>query len=233
MKLIRRNGLLLVVVGSMALLPTLNASTIYNNSVNDLSVRFNPGTTEVGDEILLGGTDRYLTTFSFEYYGTNTASPGNITFSGAVQARVKFYQNDGPLFNTYATPGTVIFDSDWFGGFGPTARSTLVFTAGSDFPLAGLYLPVSSNMTWSVQFRNLGATDEVGVDLYSPPTVGGNYPDYWDHSSGWELKTNAVAVDFASKMDATVPEPSPVVLSTLGGVGLLLLSRFVRRKRRS
>src|SRR5258708_2625551 len=161
MKLIRRNVLLLLVtVGSILCSPTLRATPIYDNSVNDLSTRFNPGTTEVGDEILLGSTERYLTNFSFEYYGTNTASPGNLAFAGPVQARIRFYQNDGAAFNGYATPGTVIFDSDWFAGFGPTSRSTLNFSAGSDFPLAGLYLSVSSNMTWSVQFRGMGATDE-------------------------------------------------------------------------
>jgi len=231
MKLIRRNALLLVAVSSIFCSPSLRATPIYDNSVNDLSTRFNPGTTEVGDEILLGSTERYLTNFSFEYYGTNTASPGNLAFAGPVQARIRFYQNDGAAFNGYATPGSVIFDSGWFGGFGPTARSTLVFTAGSDFALAGLYLPVSSNMTWSVQFQGMGGTDEVGVDLYSPPVVGGNYPDYWDHGTGWQLKTNAVPIDFAARMDATVPEPSIWALSTFGGLSALVISRFLRRKR--
>src|SRR6266851_219171 len=120
MKLIRRNALLLVAVGSIFCSPTLRATIIYDNSVNDLFTRFNPGTIEVGDEILLGSTERYLTNFSFEYYGTNTASPGNVTFAGSVQARIRFYQNDGAPFNGYATPGSVIYDSGWFGGFGPT-----------------------------------------------------------------------------------------------------------------
>src|SRR5882762_5761803 len=150
MRLIQRHALLLVTVGSIVCSSSLRATTIYDNSVNDLFTRFNPGTTEVGDEIILGSTERYLTDFSFEYYGTNTASPGNISFAGPVQARVRFYLNDGAAFNTYLTPVTVVYDSGWFGGFGPTARNTLNFTAGSDFPVSGLYLPVSSNMTWSV-----------------------------------------------------------------------------------
>jgi hypothetical protein len=230
MKLIRRNGLLLAII-SMSLVPSLRATVIYNNSSNDLLARFSPGTTEVGDEILLGSTERYLTNFSFEYYGTNTASPGNLSFAGSVQARIRFYRNDGATFNGYPTPGTVMYDSDWFGGFGPTSRSTLNFTAGTDFPINGLFLDVSSNMTWSVQFRNLGATDEVGVDLYSPPTVGGSYPDYWDNGAGWQLKTNALPMDFAAKMDATVPEPSVLAMSSFGGLGVLFLARYIRRKR--
>jgi len=30
-------------------------------------------------------------------------------------------------------------------------------------------------MTWSVEFRGMGAGDSVGVDLYSPPVIGGSY----------------------------------------------------------
>jgi hypothetical protein len=210
---------------------SLHATPIYDNSANDLMARFSPGTTEVGDEILLAGSERYLTNFSFEYYGTNTASPGNASFAGSVEARVRFYKNDGTPFNGYATPGTIMYDSGWFGGFGPTARSTLNFFAGTDFPLNGQFLDVSSNMTWSVQFRGMGATDTVGIDLYSPPVVGGNYPDFWDNSSGWQLMTNAVPMNFAAKMEATVPEPSALALSTFGGLGALVLVRFARRRR--
>src|SRR5882724_1398112 len=99
MKLIRRHPLLLVTLGMLVSLSSLRATTIYNNSTNDLLARFNPGTTEIGDEILFGSTERYLTNFSFEYYGTNTASPGNVSFAGAVEARVRFYRNDGALFS--------------------------------------------------------------------------------------------------------------------------------------
>src|SRR5439155_2763709 len=126
--------------------------------------------------------------------------------------RVRFYLNNGAPFNGYPTPGTNLFDSDWFGGFGPTPRSTLIFTNGVDFPSMGLDLTsVVSNMTWSIEFRGLGATDDVGVDIYSPPVVGGNYPDYWDNSAGWTLKTNTGPMDFASRFFASqtpVPEPS-------------------------
>src|SRR5712691_8015962 len=93
---------------------TAGAATIYDNSVNDLFTRFNPGTSQVGDEIGLAGTERFLTNFSFEFWGTNTASPGNVTFAGSVSARVSFYLNDGPLFNGYPTPGTMFFDSGLF-----------------------------------------------------------------------------------------------------------------------
>lgn len=212
----------------------LTAATIFDNSHNDLSTRFNPGGLEVGDEILLAGTERYLTTFSFEYWGTASGA----SFAGDVQARVRFYQNNGALVSGYAAPGTApFFDSGWLSfrqlGIGPTARNTLVFNAGVDFPIAGLLMPVTSNMTWSIQFQGMGLGDAVGVDLYAPPTVGGDYADYWQNNGAgsWSLLTNTVPVDFAAVMQANlVPEPSTLVLSILGGLGLLIVARRVRER---
>ena len=187
----------------------LFATTVYDNSINDLFLRFNTGAAEAGDEIVLAGTDRYLTNFSFEYWGTNSASPGNTAFSGSVQVRIRFYLNDGPPSNGFNTPGTIFYDSGWLGGFGPTPASTLVFTAGTDFPANGLFIP-ASNVTWSVQFQGLGATDSLGVDLYSPPVIGSNFPHYWETTGvGWTFKTNAAPADFGARLMATTPTATP------------------------
>jgi len=193
---------------------------IFNNSTNDLLTRLNPGSLEVGDQIILGGTERYLTMFEFEYYGLNSANP--LAFSGAnVEARVRFYENNGAPFNGYGTPNNSFYDSDWFSVGTPTERSTFVFTEGSDFAAGGLYIPVET-MTWSIQFRGMGATDELGVDIYGPATVGLTYPDYWENTGGsWALKTNSLPMNFAARFTA-VPEPSSVALLALGGLGLLV-----------
>jgi len=213
--------------------PAGAVDTIYDNSASDLGVRLDSGTAVVGDEINLAGTSRWLTQFDFEYWGTNTANPS--AFAGSVTADVKIYLNDGTPFHGYATPGTVLFDSGWFGGFGPTARSTIVFTAGagSDFGPSGLFLP-SSDITWSVQFQGMGTTDSLGVDIYNPPAVGSSAPDYWQNSgSGWVLLTNTVPMNFASRMFASanpVPEPSPVPLTMLGGFAAWAAARWTRKK---
>jgi hypothetical protein len=217
----------------MSIVAPLRAATIFDNSLNDLSVRFNPGTKEVGDEIILAGTERYLTGFSFEYWGTNTANP--TTFAGAVQAQVKFYRNNGTPFNGYPTPDNAFYDSGLFSLDSlTTARRTEVFTV-ADFPGGvPLFIP-TSHMTWSVQFSGMGGTDTVGVDIYSPPTVGSDYPDYWQNngttfSPSWVLLTNTVPMDFAARFTAIIPEPSAVTLSIMGGLGLLTLARRLRRK---
>jgi hypothetical protein len=213
-------------------------TVIFNNTTNDLVTRFNPGTTQVGNEILLApGTPRFLTDFSFEFWGTNTASPGNASFAGPVTAEVRFYLNNGPLSSGVPSPGTTPFyDSGPLSlagiGAAPTARNTLVFTAGADFPTPGLLLP-SSDITWTVQFAGMGATDSVGVDLYYPGTVGQTYGDYWAYNgTSWLLETNSLAPQssFGAYMEATVPEPSTLSLSLLGGAGILALARRLRRK---
>jgi hypothetical protein len=213
--------------------PQLSAAVIYDNSVHDLTNRFNPGTFQVGNEINLAGTERQLTAFSFEYWGTNTALPDNSTFAGSVKAEVRFYLNDGAPYHGYATPGTMFYDSGLFAIGGPTARSTLNFNS-SDFASGwltpGTGVIPGDSITWTVTFSGMGVTDSVGLDLYGPATVGSNFDDYWINSAGWQLQTNSLGSEFATRFQAVVPEPSSITLSILGGIGLFVALGRMRRK---
>jgi hypothetical protein len=210
-----------------------SADTIYDNSKNDLLTRFNPGDLEVADEIQLAGTARYLTNFAFEFWGENPNSPDS--FVGNVQARVRFYQNDGPEFNGYPSPGSTFYDSGWFTIDQPTPRNTLRFVAGDAFPESGLFIPVGLTMTWSVQFQRDVTSDSIGLDIYSPVVEGASFPDYWENDgAGWQLKNNVVPMDFAALLEASVvavPESSTLVLSVLGGVVLLFGLGRLRSRR--
>lgn len=224
-----KTNLLRLNVG-LAALVSLSASAdvaIYDNSVNDLTTRYNPGTLQVGNEIQLAGTDRYLTSFSFEFYGL--ASGAN--FAGSpVTAQVRFYENTGTPYNGYPTPSlTPFYDSGLFAVGGPTARSTMIFTAGTDFPSGGLFIP-ASDFTWTVQFSNLGGGDQLGLDIYGPPVVGNSFNDIWVYNtfSGWQLTTNGVNNAFAARLE--VPEPSSFAMLVLGGLGFLYTGWRVRRK---
>ena len=240
MKKLINVGFLMTIVALWAgsAVPLSAQTVIFNNTANDLVTRFNPGTTEVGNEIMLApGTPRFLTDFSFELWGTNTASPGNESFAGPVRAELRFYVNNGALSSGVPSPGaTPFYDSGPLSlasiGLTPTARRTLVFTAGTDFPSAGLLIP-TSDMTWTIQFEGMGSTDSVGVDLYYPATVGQTYGDYWAYNgTSWSLETNSLVPlsSFGASMTATVPEPSTLSLSLLGGIGVLALARRLRRK---
>ncbi|HOX58685.1 MAG TPA: hypothetical protein P5205_16525 [Candidatus Paceibacterota bacterium] len=225
------------------ILPLQGQTTIYDNSVGDLTTRYNPGTVEIGDNVDLDGVERNLTFFSFEYWGTNSAAPNNSAFAGNVEARVKLYLMDGDLDpNNHVRPATELFNSGWFGSddvpnFGPTPRSTLFFTAGIDWAAAGLHIPANT-ITWSVQFRGMEETDSVGVDIYCPPVTGGNPNSYWENrgtesAPDWILLWNSDAPNYQMNFGAlmlAVPEPSVMALSLIGGLCVLLLSRRLRHK---
>jgi hypothetical protein len=156
------------------------ANVVYDNSLNDLTYRFDPGLLEVGDEILLTGPAEHVGQFAFEFWGVGTNAS---EFTGEVEARVRFYQNDGPLSSGYMSPGTVLFDSGPF-PIPATPRSILIFEefqVEAVVPLAG---PLPENFTWTVQFSGLADGDSAGLDLYSPPLQGQNYDDYWEREDG-------------------------------------------------
>jgi len=207
-----------------------SAATIYDNSVHDTTNRFGP-TTEFGDEIIFAGPERILTNFSFEFWALNNNTLNPVGF-GPVSARIRFYLNDGPLFNGYGTPNSKFYDSGTFFVGPPTDRATFNFTAGLDFPAGGLVMPVISNMTWTVQFTGMDGDDRAGLDVFYPPVVGtsparlnNQIDDYWEfNGTSWFLRTNIVDMSFAARFEA-VPEPVTVVFGVLGGLGLLVVGR--------
>jgi hypothetical protein len=202
------------------------AEVVYDNIVNDLNFDLNIGTQEAGDEVFLDGTARWLSEFTFEYWGTNTLSPTE--FVGDVQARIRFYLNNGPALpdvENALTPGTILFDTGFF-AIDPSSRATLTFTNFTAGMVVPLEVQLPDSFTWSIEFSGLDATDTAGVTVYSPPTVGNNFDDYWVFDgSAWMLQTNVVSMDFAARISA-VPEPSTVLLGLCGG--LLALAWFRR-----
>jgi hypothetical protein len=206
----------LMIIGSLALYAQVvraQPQVVFDNSTTDLNIRYDPGTNEVGDEIVLApGTGRNLTQFRFQYWGTN--------FSGTEKIDLRFYANDGlPSYSGPNMPGTLLFDSGPFTIF-ETDRLTIIFNnfaTGVAHALAGA---IPNDFTWSVQFSGLGPGASAGVDLYNPPTVGSDYNDYWyNNGTSWDLMgaTNGTPVNFAVRIQAT-PEPPAIWLSLIGGL---------------
>jgi len=224
----------ILLVGALLTIPLLqsaaaaDAEIVYDNTLNDLSFNLDPGTQEVGDEIILDGTARWLSEFSFEYWGANSES--EIEFAGPVTARIRFYLNDGPAIpdvDDAFAPSTLFFDSGTF-SIDPTLRASLTFTNFVNGVDVALETPLPDSFTWSVQFSGLGLTDTAGVTIYSPPTIGNSADDYWvNDGTSWTLQTNVVSIDLAARV-AAVPEPSSILLGLLGlltlGIGNRLRS---------
>jgi hypothetical protein len=199
----------------------VRADIVYDNSTYYKDKWLYSGS-EIGDEVILAGTGRSLTNFDFEYYAVNLSS--------TAEARVRLYNNDGPLTPAgFKTPGTVLFDSGFFPVTSPgnaDNRATLIFNQAALTDPSNT-TPLSQNVpgefTWAVQFDNPSpaAGEQFGLVVYSPPTVGTNFTDYWQRDGAdWLLLTNSFgAIDFGARFYA-VPEPTSFALALFGAVGL-------------
>lgn len=194
-----------------ALTQTVRADLVYANTNNQTSFIQNTLTYETGDEIILAGSSRLATNFTFQFWSSGISSSTTV--------EIRFYLNDG----TGGAPGTMIWDSGADNllaidsGFSTTNGATLSYD---------MSVLVPNDFTWTVQFENLGG-GTAGVPIFTPPTVGGNYSDYWENNgTGWLLKTNASTdMSFAATLQAAVPEPSTFALAIVGGIGFLLARR--------
>lgn len=204
------------VLASSVLFSTQSAQAelVFNNSTG-LVAPFRPGTLEVGDEIVLGGSARTLTNFTFQYSGFD--------FAGTEKMQFRIYENDGALVSGFASPSTVLYDSGIF-DIAIEGSQTLIF---DDFGLWDGVLPDS--FTWSIQFSDLGNNALASIDLFDPITVGSSYNDYWENDGGWILKQGEVPINFNATIEA-VPEPSTIALGLIGGMTCLLAYRRQRRR---
>ena len=224
----------------MASSASLTAAVLYNNTSTDLSKNFslgNSGNTsiEAGDQVVLNTTHVTPTIQNFQFGAWAQGYTGNPT----VQGQVRFYANNG----AGGAPGSVLYNSGLFpialqtiggGAIGNASDITyyqINFTT-ADF---GNNLVVPKNMTWSVQFSDLQG-GELGVRLFSPPTVGQNWTDYWENSGSWTRMVGAgplagVNMDFNGYFDGlTVPEPAPMLaMGVLGAIGSFVAWRRSRK----
>lgn len=200
---------------------------VFSDTNTDLGVEFNPGTSQVGNQLVLAGTARDVVGFNFQYYAQNGL------FDSGEMAEIQFYANNGPLYpgvGGSASPGTLLYDSGLFSiALGPTTGSTLIFNQAD--LLGGVVVP--DQFTWTITFSGLTGGETAGVELYSPPTVGSAYNDMWELvGSTWTLETNAdYPLNFGAQVIAETPEPSSYMLLGLAGaLGLFFRRRFARLK---
>lgn len=166
-----------------------NAQVLYSDATYNQSGNFDyNGNWSVGNEVVLasGGTSPDLVN-SFDFQYNLSAEPGS---SGAVptgSVQITFYQNNGAPFNGYATPSQVLWQSAPINiGANGFTTATLFFPSALINGGAGVLVP--DDFTWVATFTGITSSEEAGLSLYAPPTVGGNYADAWvDTGSGWVL----------------------------------------------
>jgi hypothetical protein len=190
-----------------------------------------------GNEVVLAPGNRDVNYFSAQFQLTGPG-PGFSTSgspAGGESVQLTFYANNGPVVDGYASPGTTLFQSQVFtlaslGLAGYTAGNTVVFNA-ADLD-GGITVP--TDFTWALTFSDIPTTEDAGLTLYSPPTVGANYQDAWVNTgSGWSLDTTTPptpVLEFGAVIQA-VPDSGPLWPSVAAiAVGFFCVSRFTRQQ---
>ena len=192
----------------------MSGVVVYDNWTNNLGQPFGPGSVEVGNQITLAGTQRYASRFGFGYWGSNTVQSG---FEGQVEARVRFYRNDGAVVSGgNAAPGTVLYDSGAIGLAVTNNGSVVIENFQSGATVVPLVGALPDAFTWTVQLSGLSGNDTAGLNLFGPPVTGDVRNDYWANSTGgWSLQTNNAGSDFGAQLTAVSQGVTLTVLSTI------------------
>ncbi len=214
----------LLLLAAAAVVCQAQAVVVYDDTTTGLGSYYNIMTAdtvnsnEVGDEVVLAGTERYVTDFTVALYHAGTAQTSTFDLT------LRFYANDA---GQNLDPGTLLYDS-----------GAINLTQASGATAYSLALPnvlVLDDFTWTVQITSrTGSADKMGLLLYDPPTVGSSsnwfYQKNYNASTWaayWFGETGPVS-NFYSKIEAqAVPEPASMLAL---GAGLAALAARRRRK---
>jgi hypothetical protein len=213
-------------VGALALLCQTAQSqiTAYSDTSTYEGANFNFANGaggEAGQEIVLAGT---LTSLDLTAFQVNIDFTGTGTPTGTVD--VSLYQNNGALYNGYASPGSLISD------LGSASLSSFTTGSGALVGYNGLNIIVPKDFTYIVTFSGLTATENAGLAIYGTASVGQNYHDAWvNTASGYQLQVatgSLPTLEFGATVSTTaIPEPSTIALGVMGACG------FLARRRRN
>ncbi|MGA1014747.1 MAG: hypothetical protein ACO3VS_06350, partial [Limisphaerales bacterium] len=130
---------------------------VYDNSSDPILGTFAPSdkSLEFGDQIVLDGSSRIVTEFRLEYYSSEAAG----------DATVRFRSNSGPNLE----PADILFES-----------ATIPLQANfNTINIEGIGVPISGDtFTFTIEF-DVAGTQDVGLILRNPPSVGSSFDDVW------------------------------------------------------
>lgn len=206
---------ILILSAAALLAPLAQGAIIYDNTETFTGL-FNNSKLETGDELILSGTARVITSFAFEYYG-------EFNPTGDETARVRFYKMDGsPGENPFATPGTLLYESAAF-----SIQSGYKTVTISDLDL---WIPDDS-FTFTVEFGGLTAQESIGLLFYDPPTVGNSDAYFWEELNGsWAaVSADGTGNNFAARVTAEQGLEISNVVNTQSGVAITVTGTVAGR----
>jgi hypothetical protein len=163
-----RRALPLLAAALCATFTALRAEVVFDSTATS-GPQVLPGTTEVGDEIVLAGEARTITRLRLEFFAT-------VPVGATPSARLRIYENDGeppPGFPpSIRAPRTILF----------TAPDVPITAGQNTLDLSGVAIDVPGKFTVSLQLLGLPAGSlGSGPVFYGRRTlnIGSGFDDYW------------------------------------------------------
>ena len=202
----------LALIGALMLATPARAAVVYRNINDDptLPSEAIPNNVEIGDDVLLEGSERVVTQFSIPIYNSiNSAYTGSFT--------ARFYE-----FGESGLPeGAPIWQGIALVTNGAGGDRTLVF------PVPNVTVP--DQFAWTLEFTTtLASTEEDGIGplLNDIPQVGDSLNEFYVRDNGAFGAFNYVddgtpQANFQAEIIAEVPEPAALGFLAVGALGLL------------
>jgi riboflavin synthase alpha subunit len=207
---------------------SVSADTIYSNNTTDLanSIQYTAnGYTQLGDTIALGGTARFVTQASTQFFNFDSSST---TFSATLSLYAVGTGGNvvGALLGSYTVNGVSIT------GF----NANIAASGLTNVTFSNLNVTVPDNVIFVLSVANITSRSaDLGLELYDPPTAGSSSNATFISNNGGGYVVSATDPGFGNpnfSLTTGAATPEPAGLSFIGG-GLAALLLYARQKRRA
>ncbi len=213
----------------LLLLASLGASgafgaVIYSNTTTDTgsTIQFNAnGYSAIGDQITLGGTDRFATTATTQFFNS-------LSTAGTFSATLSLYAVGVNPAVLGSLLGSVTTNNIAISGFDLNNPLT---TGTANVTFSGLNATVPNDIIFVLSVANVVRAD-LGLTLFDPPTVGSSNSATFISALGNTFSLTPGEPGFGNvnfSLTATSATPEPATLSVIGG-SLAVLALLRRRR---